>query len=508
MRFAVLLGLATSLLAVAAAAAPPPPSELEARALRAVALSFERVGRRTPMADDALNAASRRLAEVALMDGAQAAADLVTLTEAVSSAGGWDASPRALVVRGSPRTSPLKSLEERRDLSDEAASHLGVGVAVRGDTAAYVLLLAHRKLTVEGDFARRHDGPTAPRELCGRLHPPLGQPELFVTLPSGKVEKLALEERRGRFCGKVPLRSEGRHTVEVLGRGPRGPEVAALFFVDVGPPPKRPDALVAMEPATPEEARTEILSRINALRAAHGVGPLAQDAQVTAVAQAYSEQMAKENFFAHVAPDGRAVGQRLRAQKVPFKSAGENLGLASGPLAAHFGLEHSPGHRKNLLDPSWTKVGLGLATQTRAEGPPLTVLTQVFIAPYEEDEDPLTAAYEVLDGHRQKRSLPPLQRSPQLEALAREHAKKALAAEEPKPDRVDPRLHERVFAQLDDVKAASVDFFIADSPALIEASKAAGEADNRLVGIGAVKGDSARYGADKYWVVVIYAARR
>ena len=74
---------------------------------------------------------------------------------------------------------------------------------------------------------------------------------------------------------------------------------------------------------------------------------------------AYAKRMAYELFFAHVAPDGTDVRARLKAASYRYQSAGENLGMASGPLAAHFGIEHSPGHRRNLMEPCYTVAGVG-----------------------------------------------------------------------------------------------------------------------------------------------------
>ena len=167
----------------------------------------------------------------------------------------------------------------------------------------------------------------------------------------------------------------GRYTVELVGRGARGPEVVALFVVDVGggAPPREEPREALVEPTTVEEARTAVLARINALRLAHKLPQLYPDPGLTRVAQAYSERMAREGFFAHVAPDGSDLRGRLSAAGIRYRTSGENLGLASGPLAAHQGIELSPGHRGNLLGAQFTLAGLGV--DTFVEFGPGTVLT-------------------------------------------------------------------------------------------------------------------------------------
>ena len=71
-----------------------------------------------------------------------------------------------------------------------------------------------------------------------------------------------------------------------------------------------------------------------------------------------------------------------------------------------------------------------------------------------------------------------------------------------------PKIHDRVFGEMDDVISTSVDFFVADAPALVTESKNLADAKNAMVGVGAVRGDSGKYGRGKYWVVVIYAATK
>jgi uncharacterized protein YkwD len=309
-----------------------------------------------------------------------------------------------------------------------------------------------------------------------------------------------------RFCFRVGLSEPGRHTVEVLGRGPGGPEVAALFFTDVGVAGAR-ELEPEEEPTDPRKARERILERINALRRAHGASPLSEDPAVTRVAQAYSERMAREGFFAHVAPDGTNVGKRLSAQGYQFRTAGENLGLASGPLSAHFGIEHSPGHRRNLIDPQYTRVGIGIAAKDDGSGEQV-IVTEVLVDPVRASEHPLEDAYAALARRRAELKLPALARNAVLEKLALDHARRALEEDDPKGSLPGSKLHERVFAALDEVGTASIDVFIADSPTLIADSKALRDSGNRMVGVGAVRGDSARFGKGRYWIVVIYASPR
>jgi uncharacterized protein YkwD len=492
------------------AATPPSAEAMEQRASQHVVREFERVGRRAPARDATLTEAARRLAREALTEYTTGAPDLLTLTRAVSDAGGADPSPRTLLIRAWVPQHAIETFLARGDFNTERASHFGVGVAVAGERAALLLLLADRKAELRPFPRVLAGGEQASAMLCGDLVAPLRQPELYVTRPDGEVDRVPVI-RPGRggqgFCTRLEFSRPGSYTVEVVGRAAAGPEVAALFLTQLGLAERRDASAQAEEPTTPEEARRAVYERINALRRAHRLPELTPDPLLERVAQDYSDRMAAEDFFAHVAPDGSSLTRRLPAD-ARYVRAGENLGMAPGPLAAHFGIEHSPGHRRNLLDPSFRFVGVGV-TFRKENGREEALLTEVFTtaSPSAQlPEDPRQEAYDTLARHREARKLPPLRRSPALEALARAHAQQALERDQPPAQPGEPPLHERVFQALPDAGTASVDFFIVADPMALPETRSLADATNNHVGVGVVRGDSRRYGGKQYWVTIIYAA--
>lgn len=483
------------------------PVEMEQKAAAHLVQEFERIGRHAPEIDPILSEAARKLADDAIDNGAHdAASDVLAISGFVSDAGGADPTPRVVVIRASPPGSALETHLKRTDFNQEPTTHAGVGVVIRGDRAAIVTLLAERKATL-APFPRAMPHPGS-RQLCGELVPPLEHADVYITRPNGQVDREGLTRDRGAsFCAMLSFSVEGRHSVEVIGHGPRGPEVAAIFFVDRGA--TRPDSarFKVVEPSDAEGARAAVLARINALRQAQGLSPLTLDDRLTSVAQAYSDQMSRDNFFAHVAPDGSDLRLRLTRSGYRYERAGENLGLAAGPLAAHFALEHSPGHRKNLLDDDFTRVGIGIAFERVGDRPQVR-LTEILARPARAEAGPATLkdAYLALSQKRANLHLPPLQRSEVLEQIALSHAKRALALDSPKSQLPGSKVHERVFQALPEITSASVDFMVGDDPTLVPESKSLADARNDRVGIGSVKGDSPTYGQGKYWVVVIYAS--
>src|SRR5205823_2566665 len=202
----------------------------------------------------------------------------------------------------------------------------------------------------------------------------------------------------------------GRHTVEVIGRGPRGPEVVSLFFEQVGAAGKKDARSHTDEPRTLDAARVAIVERVNALRKGNALSALGRDDALDAIAQAYSDRMSRENFFAHVAPDGTDLRSRLTDAGYLYHASGENLGMAGGPLGAHFGIELSPGHRKNLLDPAFEKIGVGV-TWKQVSDRTQAIVTEVMASPEDTHADPLTEAYDAIAAKRGELKLSKLSRS-------------------------------------------------------------------------------------------------
>ncbi|MEL7086486.1 MAG: CAP domain-containing protein [Cyanobacteria bacterium J06597_1] len=124
----------------------------------------------------------------------------------------------------------------------------------------------------------------------------------------------------------------------------------------------------------------EFLRLVNQARQARGIKPLQMSEKLDKAADLYSEEMIRTNHFAHRGPKGEEFYVRIQRQGYNYTRVGENL--ASGyPTAqsAFNGLMNSPGHRANILNRSFTHMGLGYAagkngatrwTQTFGAGDP------------------------------------------------------------------------------------------------------------------------------------------
>jgi uncharacterized protein YkwD len=110
-----------------------------------------------------------------------------------------------------------------------------------------------------------------------------------------------------------------------------------------------------------------MLAIINRDRQAAGVTPLQAGRRLAHVALAHSLDMADHRYFSHFTPQGASPYDRMARADIHYLSAGENIGVDSGapPLQMLQRLDlamlNSPEHRANLLRPTFTRVGIGIA---------------------------------------------------------------------------------------------------------------------------------------------------
>jgi uncharacterized protein YkwD len=103
-----------------------------------------------------------------------------------------------------------------------------------------------------------------------------------------------------------------------------------------------------------------MLEMVNRERRAAGLKPVQLDPALTPVARGHSQDMLARGYFSHYSPEGEDLGRRMRASRVGYLAAGENLALAPTLAGAHNGLMRSPGHRANILRPQFGRLGIGI----------------------------------------------------------------------------------------------------------------------------------------------------
>jgi uncharacterized protein YkwD len=104
----------------------------------------------------------------------------------------------------------------------------------------------------------------------------------------------------------------------------------------------------------------------NQHRGANGLAGLQIDSTLVAVARQRAQDMASKNYFAHTSPTGETAFSIMDGYSYVYAIAGENIARNNYPQAqsvqvAMDGFMNSAGHRANILEGQFTRVGIGVA---------------------------------------------------------------------------------------------------------------------------------------------------
>ena len=113
-------------------------------------------------------------------------------------------------------------------------------------------------------------------------------------------------------------------------------------------------------PQVREDLEAKMLVLVNEERQKAGLKPLQADVEMRVVARAHSKDMFARGYFSHLSPEGLSPFDRMRKEKVRFFAAGENLAFGQTLSICHRGLMNSPGHRANILNKAFGRVGIGI----------------------------------------------------------------------------------------------------------------------------------------------------
>lgn len=412
----------------------------------------------------------------------------------------YDPAP-AVVLREGPARDAVDALLGA--MPQARATHVGVGAVERGGRAWIVLLAADRRARL--DPFPRDVAPGAEAVLSGTLASGLRDARVFVTPPSGDAHELDTDGGGRAFRARIRFDAAGRYAVEVIADGARGPEVAALALVssggaDLAAPPERPGPAARPAGTDAGAAEARVLAALNATRARRGLPPLARDARLAAVARRHSADMAARGLVAHVLPGSGDAAARVARARIAYHLVLENVASAATALEAHAAIEESPAHLANVLSRDARSAGVGVA---RAPGGGAVYLTELLVAPPDDgDGGPLTTEERVrvaLWRERARAHRPPLTADPRLDALAGEAARGMRDRGEPDPG----DLRDRALA-LGRRTVAAVDVFVASAPSDAVRSRNVADPQFARVGVGVATGDSARFGAGRLFIAVVY----
>ena len=109
-----------------------------------------------------------------------------------------------------------------------------------------------------------------------------------------------------------------------------------------------------------ERIARDVFDRVNDEREERGLEPLGWNDALAEVARDWSVEMSEEGRISH-----QDIGELMRSDErlEGFAGVGENVFTSSGPVPAgtiHAGWMRSDGHRVNVLNPGWDRIGIGV----------------------------------------------------------------------------------------------------------------------------------------------------
>lgn len=125
-----------------------------------------------------------------------------------------------------------------------------------------------------------------------------------------------------------------------------------------------PDNSEDSAPSQPDEGgsmdafASQVVKLVNEERAKAGLSPLTVKEQVVGAAETRAREL--ETSFSHTRPNGSGFSTALTAAGVRYRGAGENIAYGQKtPEQVMQGWMNSAGHRANILNSSFTSIGVG-----------------------------------------------------------------------------------------------------------------------------------------------------
>lgn len=104
----------------------------------------------------------------------------------------------------------------------------------------------------------------------------------------------------------------------------------------------------------------EVIRLVNEIRTENGLKPLTTNWELSRIARYKSEDMSDNRYFSHTSPTYGTPFQMIRAFGLSYRSAGENIAYGQRtPAAVVNAWMNSSGHRANILNASYTQIGVG-----------------------------------------------------------------------------------------------------------------------------------------------------
>lgn len=112
--------------------------------------------------------------------------------------------------------------------------------------------------------------------------------------------------------------------------------------------------------ATVDAYEKQVVELVNAERTKRGLKALTMNWELSRVARYKSQDMHDKGYFSHTSPTYGSPFTMIRNFGISYRTAGENIARGyTSPRAVVDGWMNSSGHRANILNESFTQIGVG-----------------------------------------------------------------------------------------------------------------------------------------------------
>lgn len=111
----------------------------------------------------------------------------------------------------------------------------------------------------------------------------------------------------------------------------------------------------------------QALTLLNQDRAKNGLPALKWNSKLASLGESYANDMIKRGFFSHYNPEGLSPFDRMQRAGISYNTAGENLAINTSVPSAEVAFMNSSGHRANILNSSYTDVGIGVVKASNGQ---------------------------------------------------------------------------------------------------------------------------------------------
>lgn len=111
--------------------------------------------------------------------------------------------------------------------------------------------------------------------------------------------------------------------------------------------------------ANPSQTAQAVLDLVNQERAKAGLQPLRMNGNLSSMAMVKAQDMYDHHYFDHQSPTYGSPFDMMKARGIAYSTAGENIAQGqTSPAEVMNEWMNSPGHRANILNGSFTQIGI------------------------------------------------------------------------------------------------------------------------------------------------------